>query len=559
MVPNRASYHVGMTPEGSLAAGREAFTARRWREATASLTAADRHAPLSAADLQLLGEAAYLAGDPAWNDAWTRAHHQYLADGEPGRAARCIFWLGFAFMNAGEMAQGGGWMSRALRIVEEIGECVEAGYLLIPGAIEACERDPQHALEEFRRARAFSERFADRDLFALARHGEARCIIELGDPAKGMAMLDEVLVAVNSGELSPIVTGDTYCGVVEACQIIFDVRRGREWTLALRRWCDSQPDLAPYRGQCLTYVSAMTQTQGDWHAAIDVASQACHLLAGPPIHPAIGAAYYQRAELQRLCGAFADAEESYRQASAHGRDPQPGLALLRLTQGQTAAAASTIRRVMEENPGPVTRSCVLPAAVEILLATGDMSAAQAAAQELRAIAGTFGAPLLLARASYALGAVALAEQDHRATLTHLREAFGTAHALDAPYDAARARVLIGAACAALGDEDSAHIEWSGARSTFEQLGAAPDLERLAAIMGAGLPAPAGLTARELDILRLVATGKTNRAIGDELVISEKTVARHISNIFTKLDVSSRSAATAFAYDHGLVHRPRGPA
>jgi DNA-binding CsgD family transcriptional regulator len=516
---------------------------------------ADAQAPLSADDLNLLGQAAYLAGDPAWNDAWTRAHHQYLAAGQPARACRCAFWLGLAFMNAGEMAQCGGWLTRSERIVEEIGECVEGGYLIIPTATNSFESDTEGSLAAFRRALAIGERFRDPDLIAMARHGEARCIIQLGDPAKGMAMLDEVLVALNAGELSPIVTGDTYCGAVEACQVVFDVGRGREWTHALRRWCDSQPDLAPFRGQCLTYVSAMTQTQGDWAAAVDVASQACQLLAGPPVQPAVGAAYYQRAELERLRGALADAEESYRRAGAHGRDPQPGLALLRLAQGQAAAAASSIRRVLEESADPVTRSCLLPAAVEILLGAGDRSAARAAANELLQIAEPFDAPLLLARASYALGSVLVAEGDHRAALTHLRHAFATLHALDAPYEAAVARVLIGSACDALGDRDGADVEWKAARDTFEQLGAAPDLARLARLTSREPALPGGLTARELDILRLVATGRTNRAIGDELVISEKTVARHVANIFNKLGVSSRSAATAFAYDHGLVQRP----
>ncbi|HET6615514.1 MAG TPA: LuxR C-terminal-related transcriptional regulator [Dehalococcoidia bacterium] len=536
----------------ALASGREAFEARRWREACEQLRAAERDEALDVEDLHRLAMSAYLAGDACWEMAWSRAYDACLARGETARAARSAFWLAYGHFNAAEMARAGGWLARVQRLVDEMGECAEAGFLLIPNAIEQCERDPQASLAAFRQALAIGERFHDADLIAVARQGEAQSIIQLGDVSGGMALLDEVLVSVTSGELSPIVTGDVYCGAVWACQFTLDTRRAREWTAALNRWCESQPGLDAFRGQCLTYLSAVAQTRGDWPGALEVASQACRRLTEPTPRPAAGAAYYQRAQLERLRGDSGAAEESYRMAAEHGMDPQPGLAQLRLAQGLVRQAAGSIRRVLDERTAPIARSAVLPAYVEIMLAAKDVTAARTASEELREIASAFGSPFLAAEASYATGSVFVAEGKHRDALNRLREAQTILRELDAPYEAARAQVLIGAACRALGDADGGDVEWQAARHVFEGLGAAPDLARMDALAGNAPAAPALLTARELDILRLVATGRTNRAIADELVISEKTVARHVSNIFDKIGVSSRAAATAYAYDHRLL-------
>jgi DNA-binding CsgD family transcriptional regulator len=542
-----------MTTIEALARAREAFDARRWKDACELLTAADHETRLEPDDLERLGTAAYLAGDPCWQSAWTRAHQVLRDRGETAKATRAAFRLAFGYFNAGEMAHGGGWLARVQRFVDDVGgDCAEAGYVLLPAAIETCDSDPATSIVAFRRALEFGERFDDTDLVALARHGEARCMIVMGDVPAGMALLDEVLVAVTAGELSPIITGDTYCGAVEACQLTFDVRRAREWTAALKRWCDSQPGLEAFRGQCLIYLSAITQMRGDWAGALDVASEACKRLAEPTLQPAIGAAHYQRAQLERLRGDFRTAEESYRLAGEHGRDPQPGLAQLRLARGQVDQSAASIRRALDECRDPVPRSGTLPAYVDIMLAAKDLAAARAAAEELREIAAAFASPFLRGHASFAIGSVLIAEGEHREALGHLREACTVLRDLNIPYDAARARVLVGVVCHELGDKDGSEVEWQAARRIFEELGAVPDLAGLDALSGGALPAPGLLTARELDILRLVATGRTNRAIGDELVISEKTVARHVSNIFDKLGVSSRAAATAFAYDHQLL-------
>jgi DNA-binding NarL/FixJ family response regulator len=287
--------------------------------------------------------------------------------------------------------------------------------------------------------------------------------------------------------------------------------------------------------------------------ALDAARRACDWLAGPPAWDTLGSAYYQRAEIQRLRGEFAGAEESYRQASLAGRDAEPGMSLLRLAQGRIGLALPAIRRALEETQDPMTRARLLPACVEVMLEAEDVAAAQAAADELTGIAAQFDAPYLNALAAHASGAVLLAEGDPRAALTKLRAAHRSWRDLEAPHEAARVRLLIGVACRELGDGANAELEFEAARGVFVELDAAPDLDRLARLAGSSPPGGRlSLSRRESEVLTLVAAGKTNRAIAEELFISEKTVARHVSNIFTKLGVSSRAEATAYAYKHGLV-------
>ena len=543
-----------MTMTGALDRGRESFDRRAWADAYAQLSTADRDASLGLDDLERLAAAAYLSGDDsASTDAWVRAHQECVRAGVPARAVRCAFWLVIGLMLRGELAPAGGWLARAQRFAGDVRGRAEEGCLLLGDAVQLMfAGDAEQANALYSRAAEIGARFGDPDVIAMARLGEGQTAIMLGRTPDGLTLLDEAMVVVTADEASATMTGLVYCAVIETCQEIFDVRRAREWTTALSRWCESQPELVPYRGQCLVHRAEILELQGEWPDAIDEARRACERLAEPP-HPAVGRAFYRRGELERLRGEYDAADHSYREASRYGQSPHPGLALLRYAQGQIDSAATAIRQALNEAHDSVTRSALLGAYAEIALAGNNVQAARTAADELGRIAAEFAAPLLVALSDHAGGAVLLAEGDAAAALESLRRAWTRFQELDAPYEAARVRVHIGLAYGALGDVDTAEMELDAARSAFERLGAAPDLARVVELTGTAAQETAGgLTPREVEVLRLVATGKTNRAIAAELFLSEKTVARHVSNIFTKLGVSSRSAATAYAYQHDLA-------
>jgi DNA-binding CsgD family transcriptional regulator len=536
--------------------GREAYARYAWLDAYSALSAADQATALGPEDLELLATSAYMLGRDDENlSGLERAHHGYLDAGQPLGAARCAFWIGMQLALAGEMGGSTGWLGRAQRLVDRAGrDSVEHGYMLLPllfqyeatGDFEAGAAVAGDAAE-------VSERFGDDDLFGLAVHMQGHLMIKQGRVAEGLALLDEAMVAVTSGELSPIVSGIVYCGVILACQDAYDLRRAREWTAALTKWCERQPDLVAYSGRCRVHRAEILQLQGAWPDALEEARQAVDRCAQANNERAAGQAVYLQGEVQRLLGAFAAAEEAYREASRRGWEPQPGMALLRLAQGKPDAAATAMRRVVGETSEPFDRAALLPAYVEIMLAVGDIAEAQSACSELEQIAGDRGSEMLDALVAQARGAVELAGADAGAALVELRRAAQVWQELEAPYEAARARWLVGLACRALGDDDAASLELEAARDAFTSLDAAPDLARIEPLFpGVTADDVHGLTPRELEVLRLVAAGQTNKSVAAQLVLSERTVDRHVSNIFRKLRVSSRAAATAYAYQHELL-------
>lgn len=539
-----------------LSEGRAAFERKAWGDAYDRLSAADDQAPLGNDDLVLLGTAAHLTGrDNERNQLLIRTHQQFLEAGDAPKAVMCAFYLIMGLADQGEFAQVGGWIGRAHRILDEYGqECVEQGYLLLPVALQSLgQGDLAGGLALFAQVAEVADRFDDTDLRALSRLGRARALVNLGEIDEGLGLLDEVMVATAAGELSPIPAGVVYCATIEICQDIFDLRRAQQWTAALSHWCSSQPDLVPFRGQCLIHRVEIMRRHGAWPDAMEEAQRACALYGKFPKQPAAPAAFFQQAELYRLRGELAKSEEAFQQVVRLGQTPQPGLALLRLAQGQKTAALASIRLAVDEAEGQSQRARLLGALVEILLANGELEEARRAAEELVATAAGLRAELLSAVAAHAEGAVLLAGGDAKAALGRLRQAWRLWKDLDSPYEGARTRTLIGLACRELGDDDTAAMELDASRWVFGRLGAGPDVAQVdRLIAGDSSPLPAGLTAREAEVLRLVASGRTNRAIALDLFLSEKTVARHVSNIFTKLGVTSRSAATAFAFQHDLV-------
>jgi len=529
--------------------GRAAFDREAWADAYAYLTEADTEM-LELDDLERLSVAAYLTGRSNESfRSWERAHHGWAARGDIRRAARASFWLVFELINQHDLAIGSGWIDRTQRLLEHEGDCVEVGYLrYLSGLLTIFQGDPEPAEALFAEALAIGERFGDTELATLARIGRGRCLVYLGRVAEGIALLDEAMVAVGAREVSPIAVGDAYCTVIEGCEELFDLHRVRAWTDAFYAWCEAQPQLVLYRGICFVYRAELLALRGRWDKALDEIDSALKRIVDPRDAVVLGAAFYLRGDLHRLRGALDEASDAYRKANELGRQPQPGLALLRVAQGRPDAAAAAIRRVLDESTDPFSRARVLGAFVEITCVTDEAAAALPAAQELEAIASELNMPFLRAMASTALGRVQLATSDVRVAVATLRRAWRTWSELEIPYEAARVRMLIADACAALGDDDGEQMERDAARATFEQLGAAlyPPLSQEAS------QPTNGLTTRELEVVRLLATGATNRAIARELRISEKTVATHVGHMFTKLAVESRAALTAYAYEHGLV-------
>ncbi len=537
--------------------GREAYARLAWADAFASLSRADRVAPLGAEDLELLATTAYMLGrDGDYLGALERAHQAHLGNGETLRAVRCAYWLAINLVLRGETGRASGWLGRAQRMVErEARDCVERGYLLTPLIFQhEAAGDYDAAVATAADAAAIGERFGDPDLFGLAVQAQGCLLVMQGRTVAGLALLDEAMVAVTTGELSPIAGGLVYCGVILGCRDAYEPGRAREWTAALTHWCERQPDMVAFTGRCLTHRAEIMCLDGAWPDALEEARRAGRRCAEGNNQSAAGDAAYVQGEVHRLRGEFAEAEAAYRDASACGREPQPGMALLRLARRDAGAAAAAIRRALEETAEPAPRAAMLPAYVEIMLAVGDADAARAACDELERIAGSHESGMLGAMAAHALGALELATGDARSALVSLRRAAGLwQQQIEAPYEAARARTLVGLACRALGDGDATQFELEAARSVFAGLGATPDVARIDALMRPNRERdPCGLTPRELQVLRLVAAGMTNKAIAGELVVSTRTVDRHVSNILAKLGVASRAAATAYVYERRLL-------
>jgi DNA-binding CsgD family transcriptional regulator len=530
----------------------ELFAALRWRTCVDRLVEVDAQQGLDGEELLLLGRAAQLIGeDERSAAAFARAYQAFLEAGDVRAAVRSAMASALVLENAGEAVRSRAWAARAERLVAEHElDGGEAGWVLAYRAHElmAEQRVPE-ALLLAQKGEQLGLAAGDADAVVLCRLTIGFALLVRGERAEAVDLFDEVMLAASSDETSPAVVGLCYCLSIAACVLVRDVVRARAWTATLDRWCAARPDLVAYRGTCLVHRAQMSALDGDWARALGEATSAQVLLRGT----ASGQAAYQLGEVHRLMGSGHQAEDCYRQANALGVQPEPGLSRLRISQGRPEVAARTLRRLCSELRPPADRAELLSTRVEAELALADVAAARGSACELREIADDMSSPLLSGLADQADGAVLLAEDHPDSALDALGRAQQRWSALGVPHAGAQVRVLTGLCLRALGDAESADLEFAAARECFDRLGAAPDLAHLDDLEGRRTQArPGGLTDREIEVVRLVAAGDTNRAIAGRLCLSEKTVARHLANVYAKLDIPSRAAATAYAYDHGLV-------
>ena len=532
--------------------GRDAFARGAWSEAYEALHTADP-STLSAKDLEALADSAWWTSRFAEALEWRhRTYAAYAAQGDEYGAAAVAARLAIEHFVRSEPAVGAGFLMSARRHAEAVPDGVAHGFLaMVEATVAHYSGDTEHALELAERAVEIGRRFADRDLIAMALHARGLALIGAGRVSEGLRLMDEAMAAVVAGDLSPYFTGIIFCALIGACLGLGDVRRAGEWSDAARAWCASLPSSAPFQGMCRVNRAEVARLRGSWPEAEAEAVRAVEELE--TVEPGLAAAaWVQVGEIRRRTGDLAGAEQAFTRAQELGEDPQPGLALLRLAQGKLEPARTALGLALATHLQPVRRAPLLAGAVHAALAAGAIDDAAASAAELTAIADAHDIPAFRAGAALASGAVSLAQGDVPAALERLRSATTAYQELRLPCEAATARSLYGQALRAGGDEDGARAELRAALAAFERLGAVPDARATARLLDGPEALPSGLTARECEVLRLVAAGKTNRDIAVELVISEHTVARHLQNMFAKIGVSSRAAATAYAYEHGLT-------
>jgi len=540
----------------SLTKGQDAYRNQQWAEAYALFSAAEQESALEPEVLFKMGVAAYLTGkDSESTHIWSQAHAEFLNTEQNNRAVYCAFWLGMTLTSRGEEVRGSGWFSRARRILEDIQqECPEHGFLYLPEGLQNLGEDNgERAYALFKQALRIGKQFGNAELMILGRLGCGQALISQGKISEGTALLDEVMVSVEAEEVLPIAVGIVYCAVITTCHLTYDYQRAREWTSVLSHWCESQPEMVPFRGECLVRRAEVLQWRGEWSLAMDEIGHACDILSDPFRQSAAGLAYYRKGELHRIRGEVSAAESAYQQARNLGEKPQPGLALLWLAQEKIEAAKKAIQLSIDARQDNTGRAKLLPAYIEIMLAAGAIEQAQSAAGNLLDISETIEAPYLRAIAAGEKGAVLVARKSSEEALSWLEKSSQILKSLDMPYETARIRILTGLAHRQLGDNATAELEFESAKWILKRIGAPFKLPNIAPPGRSPSSGEArGLSQRELQILQLVATGKTNKTIASQLYISERTVDRHVSNILLKLDVASRTEATTFAYKHNLL-------
>ena len=529
----------------SLTQARTAHAARDWATAAAHFDAVlpDR---LAADDLAAYADAVWWLGRIDDNLRLNAAAcDALLAESRPAEAAWAALVLGIFHMSRGDEPLGMGWIGRAGRLAEGIPECPVHGWLLLLTEVEPSltAGRPTAAVDAARRMREIARRLHEPELLAAGIHSEGRALIRSGHVADGLSLLDEAMVTVLDGKLAPFITGTLYCHTIAVCHEVADVRRMTRWTELAERWLATFPAAVAFAGLCAVHRAQLQLIHGRWEDAERTALQVVSDLDANRVDYA-AEAWYVVAEARRLRG-DSRAAGAYDEAHARGRDPQPGRALLQLQGGDAAGAATSVRTALTAVGGdPLRRAPLCAAAVEIAVSAGRPGDASSAASELAATAATYATSGLEAMAGWARGAVLLAEGRAEEALPVLRDACRRWHEVGAPHDVAGICVRLAEAYRALGDEASAAAEEARAEETYDRLGVPrPRAE-----------APGGLSRRECEVLTLVAEGRSNREIGERLFISDRTVGRHLTNIYNKIGVISRTQAARYAIERGITGR-----
>ena len=467
----------------SLQAGREAFERHAWREAFDLLTSAQGSEGFSAEDLDHLGDAAWLTGriDECIGTR-ERAYAAYLEAGNRRRAAFMALRLAEDYWRKLAQSVAAGWLGQAVRLLEGEPESPEHGYLAyVQSLITFLAGDIDAMLEHSKRAFDIGERLGDRDVQALGLSVQGHALVAKREVAEGLALLDEAMAAAVAGELDIIDTGSIYCSLISTCENLADYRRAAEWTEVANRWCERQ-SVGNFPGQCRTHRARIMRLRGAWTEAEQDARRACDELEH--FAPASAAlAFYEVGEIRLRVGDLTAAEDAFRQANELGRNPQPGLSLLRLAQGDANAANTMVSRALaDESLDPLARARLLPARVEAAVAADDVESARSATEELETTAKAYGTAAFKAYAACSRGALQLAEGDAAAACESLRRGWRLWQEVDAPYEAARARVLLAAASRADGDGPAAVLELQEALATFERLGATLDARHAADLL-----------------------------------------------------------------------------
>ena len=561
-----------------LSRARELHGQSRWAEACEEFAEADRREPLAVDDLEAFAEATQVLG--RGEEAVRLLRRTYRARVEAGeidRAVTSAFWLWQVLIINTEFARANGWVSQVRRLLQERSAQADpasgdlhthnlppgpgrplpvddhAWFLVADAYSLIAAADYDAAAQLLARAAEIGSWQRQTDLVAFATCIWGRALIKAGRITDGLSRLDEAMLLVIDRDTSPRATSMLYCSAIATCHEAREFARVREWTLALGAWLDSLPQLGgAYFGNCRIYRSYLMRLCGSWPEAVNEVAEVCDDLSGSYGQLVASHAFYQLGEMHRLLG-NPEAAEAYRRAGELGGPTQPGMALLRLAQDDIETAVVGIRRALIETRGRLERLDLLSACVSIMLAADDVDAARAAVTEMSLIAEVYDNAAVRAEVAAARGSVALAEGDAATALPLLRDAARWWREVEAPHTVATLSVLIGLACRSMGDEEAAQLELGSARDTFTRLGARPDLRRVEALLKPAQPVnPHGLSAREIEVLRLIAAGKTNRAIARELFLSDRTVHRHVSNIFDKLGVRSRTAAASYSIKHHII-------